>query len=91
MALFHAQTVIAFMAASTRVKSAIAFGSASVVLTRPLQTPNTKPTGPLKLSIHPGTGSFHDDITSKKKKKERKSEINFPFRKSFKQELGLTI
>jgi len=49
---------------STGIQSAVAFGSANAVWENPLQPPTMRPTGPLKLSIHPGNGSVQVGITA---------------------------
>jgi len=55
----------ALMVTSTGIKSRTVSGSHHVTRKIPLPPPTSIPTGPLKLSIHPSTGSFIVDVTKK--------------------------
>lgn len=60
------------MVLRTPVNIVINFQKTSKLIEIPLPTPTRRPTGPLKLSIHPGIGSSHVDITAKYKIKNYK-------------------
>lgn len=55
------------MAESTGIRSATSSRRHNSVLRTPLPAPASKPVGPLRLSTHPGIGSFHDAVTVKEK------------------------
>lgn len=63
IARFHAATIMALIVTSTGVKSAMLSGLQYMVLVIPIPHPTKIPTGPLKLSIQPGKGSFMVEMT----------------------------
>lgn len=54
----------AFMQVSTGTTCAMRLPSQSILLITPLPAPSISPTGPLRLSTHPGTGSFIEGHTA---------------------------
>lgn len=55
---FHDETRMPLMAKSTGKKSPYVFGSQYIVFSTPLPAAISKPTGPFRLSVHPGMGSY---------------------------------
>jgi len=55
----------ALMTISTAIKSETMSGSDHITRKIPFAPPTSIPIGPLKLSIHPGTGSHTVDVTKK--------------------------
>jgi hypothetical protein len=63
-ALHQAAKSMNCMHISTGILSSCAFGSASIVRENPLPLATMVPIGPLKLSVHPGKGSFQAEVTA---------------------------
>ena len=66
IAIFQAVAIRLFATISTEMRLAIACSSTSILRNTPLPAAINKPTGPFKLSTHPGIGSFRLGITKLK-------------------------
>lgn len=64
--VFQAIAIKLLATMSTETKLAIADSSTNMVRTTPLPAAINKPTGPFRLSTHPGIGSFKLGVTEMK-------------------------
>jgi hypothetical protein len=65
-ATLHARMMIALMATSHGIMSALNSGRQCMERMTPLPAPTRSPVGPWRLSTHPGIGSLHVAVTRKK-------------------------